>query len=600
MKYIDEKFKDAKPEETVALIKRLLSELNITLTEKWNETGIEDCWGVRVVDECKAHGTNGKGVTKDFARASAYAEFMERLCLGKFFYKKQSLTENPEVNLHTFAPDGRYMTKQELIENGEWMDPIIEEYGSGLTREKLANQCVMYAGREPVLTVPYYSLFEDKYVYIPTEFEEHVYSANGCCVGNTRNEAWIHALSEIMERHNCIKLMLSGESIPVISDNQLEKYSIVSRILEKIKKKEDFEVTVFDLSLGTGFPVIATRTIDKKNHSYMVNVGADPVVEIAIQRTLTETFQGQSLNHFSAYCTRMLDNVKEVNAANNVLNQLETGHGLFTCDFFSEELNNTVSNFDFPDNTSKTNKELLEYMLDIFRKLGKPVYVRNASILGFPCYRFIVPGFSESRGLRLTQPIQQYSIGREATKVLKDIRNASDDDLSMLLLYRKMTCDIITRRNNFSHLIGLPLVSCDDGFLLHMHYAYAFYKSNNIKDCIASITRAGMTASKVENYDYSSCASKYMEFSQKGKSKDEIMLILGKFYNEKSISRLKDNLDKSGDVFGDILVKCDMNSCDTCSMKQQCKFNESKRIIAAVGKKYSQFVDGQNKENFKV
>ena len=91
-----------------------------------------------------------------------------------------------------------------------------------------------------------------------------------------------------------------------------------------------------------------------------------------------------------------------------------------------------------------------------------------------------------------------------------------------------------------------------------------------------------------------------MEFSQKGKSKDEIMLILGKFYNEKSISRLKDNLDKSGDVFGDILVKCDMNSCDTCSMKQQCKFNESKRIIAAVGKKYSQFVDGQNKENFKV
>ncbi len=236
MKYIDEKFKDAKPEETVNLIKGILTDLGITLSDRWNESGIDDCWARRVSDQCGEHGTNGKGVSKNFAMASAYAEFMERLSLGIFFRTKQYAPDDPSLNLNSFAPDARYMTEQELIDNGEWMDHIINEYGHGLSREKIAKLCTVFDGNKSVLTVPYYSLFEDKYVYIPTALESKLYTANGCCAGNSRNEAWIHGLSEIFERHNCLLHLISGKSAPVIPYEKLKKYSTVSRILDKINK----------------------------------------------------------------------------------------------------------------------------------------------------------------------------------------------------------------------------------------------------------------------------------------------------------------------------------------------------------------------------
>ena len=163
MRYIDEKFKETSPEKTVETIRNILKQICMELEETWNDSGIENCWSLR----CNIKGTteptaNGKGITKDFARASAYGEFMERLQSGLFFYKFQSIEGDEAMNLLTYAPDKKYMTLQELTESGEWMDYLIDTYGSGLSREKIARQCHMYActGEDKILTVPYYSLLK--------------------------------------------------------------------------------------------------------------------------------------------------------------------------------------------------------------------------------------------------------------------------------------------------------------------------------------------------------------------------------------------------------------------------------------------------------
>ncbi len=611
MKYIDEKFKDAKPEETVALVKKLLGDLGITLTESWNNTGIDDCWALRVTEQNKAFGTNGKGVTKEFAMASAYAEFMERLSLGIFLRTKHFLNEDDSSNLDAYAPDKRYMTMQELIENGEWMDYIVEAYGNGLTREKIAKLCVTFAEQKKVLTVPYYSLFEDKYVYIPVDFESRIYTANGCCAGNSRNEAWVHGLSEIFERHNCLEFITSGKAAPVIPEETLKKYSTVSRIIDKIKEKGNFEVTVFDLSLETGFPVIATRTIDKTNHGYKVNVAADPIFEIAIQRTLTETFQGESLDRFSTLSTRIPTNIKEVTSKTNILNQIVIAHGVFASDFFAEEIKSGVSECNFPDNSDKNNEQLLDYMLDMVRKLGKPLYVRNASYLGFPCYRFIVPGFSESRPIYLTDTknLYEFQIGEEASKILRDIRSAEDDGLAVLMLNRKLIKGVIPREGKFIELAGIPLKEhntlnkfdlIDSAFMLNMHYAYACYRLGNQADCLGLLNLARLYAINDDNKDYAACARQYMEFLFAGLEEDVIMSILRKFYMPAILKRLKDNLEKYGDVFGDILIKCDFENCEGCNLKSECHLEGSNKLVATIGAKYSRFTDGQNKEVFKI
>jgi len=193
MAFIDEKFKDEKPEITVQNIIQKLNSIGITLSEKWNDSKIENCKSLRVSANGLEPGTNGKGVSENFARASAYGEFIERLQSGLFFYKYQSFENDESVFLHSFAPDKKYVTKQELLAEGEWMEPISKRYG--ITKEHIADQCQIYACSDKILCLPFYSLFEDKYVYLPAAFIEHIYGSNGCCVGNTREEAWVHALS---------------------------------------------------------------------------------------------------------------------------------------------------------------------------------------------------------------------------------------------------------------------------------------------------------------------------------------------------------------------------------------------------------------------
>lgn len=329
MQHIDEKFKDASPESTVERIRNILKSVNIDVSEHWNDSGIENCNSLRLGAGKGYPSSNGKGITKAFARASAYGEFIERLQSGLFFYKLQSFECDPAVNLQCYAPDGKYFTQEELIQNADWFDYLIKSY-PGLTREDLALQCEMYAhthdGR--ILCIPFYSLFEDKYVYLPAGFIEHIYSANGCCVGNSKEEALLHALSEIMERKSSTSAILNSNAFPEIPEDVLQSFPTVSKILKELRESKDIDVKIFDCSIGNGFPVISTRIINKLSHGYLVNFAADPVLEIAIQRSLTEIFQGRNLGTIAFKNKKpILADSSSVRVASNVLNQLETSNG---------------------------------------------------------------------------------------------------------------------------------------------------------------------------------------------------------------------------------------------------------------------------------
>lgn len=76
---VETKYKECLPEETVERIKCILQEMGIELEERWGTTGIRGFYTLRVNVPGASLGTNGKGASKEYARASAYAEFMERL-----------------------------------------------------------------------------------------------------------------------------------------------------------------------------------------------------------------------------------------------------------------------------------------------------------------------------------------------------------------------------------------------------------------------------------------------------------------------------------------------------------------------------------------
>ena len=128
MHYIDEKFKEAKPADTVARIRGILDDLGITVNETWFDSGLDHCFSLSLAAEGGIPSSNGKGITEELARASAYGEFIERLQGGLHFYKYQSIIRDKTMHPQAYAPDACYMTAEDLEQNSEWMDMLIEAY----------------------------------------------------------------------------------------------------------------------------------------------------------------------------------------------------------------------------------------------------------------------------------------------------------------------------------------------------------------------------------------------------------------------------------------------------------------------------------------
>lgn len=594
MQDINIRFKDFPPEVTVARIKGILEDLGIRLTEYWNDSGIENCWSLRVnSDTLFPCGSNGKGVSKELARASAYGEFIERIQCGMLLYKYQSITRDPRLNLQSYAPDGKYMSVQELIQNGEWMDYIIKTHGGGLTRAKIAEHCRIYGCADDgmVWTVPFYSLFDEKIVYLPAGFVEHIYSANGCCAGNTREEAWIHALSEIMERNNTISILTGKKSAPIIPDEVIKQYPTAYRILEAIRATGNFDVQILDFSQGSGYPVVATRLIEKNAHSYNINIASDPVFEIAIDRTLTESFQGRKLQGFRLKHTGgILEENPGIPTAHNVLNQIENGSGLFALKFFTED---SVSELSFPafENAhEKDNVQLLGDVLDFYKKLGHPVFVRNYSFLGFNSYQFVVPGISETRGKKLLEPISEFALGDAVHKVFRDVESASAEDLLLMLSFYQKVGTAFSRINNFSGLAGLPMSTKSDALLTNVTLAHAAWKLGKLTLAISYLKKLDQLSSLEQDArEYLKCVSRYFSLLNAQAPEESIKTVLYQFFQAQYVDKLYAQLNEGKSPFACYLLKCDGCSCETCKYSPQCSYNALVEMFTTVGKKYAEF-----------
>ena len=149
IKSVDEKFKDASPEATLAKIKDILQKNGLSVTEHWCAHSVSNCYALRITIDGTSFGSNGKGVTEALARASAYAELMERLQANQIGYGARRK-----------MPDSKMMAQKELLESSddffERIAAAIKEfYNATLTPQQLAQFCYDYeAGGELTFSIP--------------------------------------------------------------------------------------------------------------------------------------------------------------------------------------------------------------------------------------------------------------------------------------------------------------------------------------------------------------------------------------------------------------------------------------------------------------
>jgi len=426
-------YKAKEPYETVSQIRNILAEHDIFLSETSRVNEAADVASCRIwlSDEDLAmgdFGTNGKGMNARYALASAYGEFMERLQNMTIFGDYAENAFRKGLTRFMAAPDEVMLTAREAWEeSGDILTKLLrldddacaallselssDMLSSGILSSDTPPSDMLSSGspanyqdsgpsdfsvKMPCL--PYRDLFSGRTVLLPHKTLRMVTGSNGMAAGNTYMEALVQGLSEIYERAAVMEAYRDNPRIPQLDPALFAGNAIYDR-LERMKFY-GFNYKILDLSMGKGYPVVGLLL--ERGTGVMKEVafkaGADPCPVTALERCLTEAFQGnaeETSRLFHRDCcedfTKLTDNrrrmaVNEAEIAYHVDGSGKTADCLFhPSDAFSS---------DFAGTEGVSEKDDYDYMVSLTRGLGYGLCIRDCSFLGFPAYHIIVPELS--------------------------------------------------------------------------------------------------------------------------------------------------------------------------------------------------------------
>ncbi len=222
-------------------------------------------------------GTNGKGHFREQAQASGSVEFAERYSCFRYLRdpKSQKIMSFSELKNNAFKTDDLF---------ADFIDP--SEAAILKNKEIESAKIRFIAG---------YTL-SGKKVFIPMNLIGYlIEGTNGMAAGNSLEEALLHAICEVMERH-CLSLIDVNRLTTPLIDQSTIKFPIVKSLLKKFQRLHQ-PVFIKDFSLGIGLPTIgAIRMINRT--SCMITAGVATSREEALIRALTENSQCEDKSNF--------------------------------------------------------------------------------------------------------------------------------------------------------------------------------------------------------------------------------------------------------------------------------------------------------------
>ena len=364
--------KDANPIDTIQRIQGILDSIGFKESDRnvlWNSFGDGSYSCLLTFNTYPVLKSNGKGLTKELSLASAYGEYMERFqshCqhfyfsrIGFFDTSEPLLTHGSKVSttqLHSKIPE---IMKLYTHIDSELPDEL---------------ECIKFA-----------DIFANEEVMVPYELLLYTISTNGMCAGNTPEEALSQGISEIFERY-IIALLTEGE-LDGLPDIQKWKESIhepkLKHLINLIAEKE-YNLVVKDATLGGIFPVIGIIVENKSGTKIGVSFGSDPDFEIALQRCITELFQGKTDLDVDA---ALLDSNPENQPIASIFNNPHLLYTKLKGNIGTDSHKRAFTGY-------RGNSSYLSYQIEIVRSLGKKIFIHDFSVLGFPTYQIFIEDLS--------------------------------------------------------------------------------------------------------------------------------------------------------------------------------------------------------------
>ena len=184
-------YKAASPTATVRRIKRLLAGVGIKVKEETRS--LKDLvYSTRItitnglIDELGL-GSNGKGVSPEYALASGYAELMERLQTRLLY--DDMLMLPPAATKKFLGRTFFRCAPEEVLRKADWS--FFPKQGKSVDN--------LHVGRTAYATM--LAVRTGRKETVPLELMRYMTGSTGACAGNTREEALVQGMCEILERH---------------------------------------------------------------------------------------------------------------------------------------------------------------------------------------------------------------------------------------------------------------------------------------------------------------------------------------------------------------------------------------------------------------
>jgi ribosomal protein S12 methylthiotransferase accessory factor len=474
------KGKDNTAENTIKIFAETLSELGLDLEFTQILNPLKNVFSVILQDKNFPHiQTNGKGTTLEAAKASAYGEMAERL-LNQSFFEDYYLGKNVSKGEFVRYPDEKWfpLTKKQirylnthsykdipdkvLKEDLSWNKPPFKSLFPSEYRKNMQNaftasfpliDMVSANTSRGICAIPLKNETSEKgeTVYFPIRFLEITHFSNGLCAGNSEYEAKVQGLSELFERY-VRRICYGGKSrdmyqfykhiksplgtLPDITSFPAythefitNNYPTCAEIIKELNTK-GYNVRCYDCSCGGLFPVVAIYLAPINSTKFKLSIASHPITEIALERTLTECFQGAELNNltFSEYnVDDLISNQKHKEdkfeqflltkmAPPELKKALRESYKFLSPDWSPKNEDNFYANYVSGDGVldsrfftqkpyfeavewscdkNSTTKEQYEFLLEKLRNLKLDLYSYDASYKDLKAYRLFVPYFSE-------------------------------------------------------------------------------------------------------------------------------------------------------------------------------------------------------------
>jgi len=399
---------------------------------------------------------SGKGLTRRGSMVSAYGELFERLqnnflftghhhalqgrknhtdmpdhCLSRMqiadaqpefylapderFQSLDVLTANPFIELVTLLP-------HHLVDDDGYGD-VFKEYLSSL------------------LCTPFYSVHHGEIGYCPMELMLFSSGSTGCAAGYSLAHAVQKSIFEICERYVFRQLFSEDLTPPEIPLTRLEGTE-AEKVIKEIESKHKTVVRLLDCSFGEGFPVAGVMLINRDRNLYNCNLGAAETLSTSVIQALTELYDGNDDFYglpISGYRNPYQADTPDLASFfrySNYYTAKANSTGLWPKSLFG-----TTASWE-QESEKVWNKNLasnpLRELLDLLRRKGKKLYLRDVSYLGIPSVYGYIPGMSNVNYCSGKNELIDILTLKEASgKLKKSINRTSVIMQQILALYKK-------------------------------------------------------------------------------------------------------------------------------------------------------------------